>query len=60
MDSVKRSRGRPVTIDDSVPVGIRLQKKFVDIIDKYAKAHALTRSEVIRRLVVSAIKAKTK
>ena len=47
----KSKMGRPVTIDADRPVGLRLPRKLVGALDKWANDHRVTRSEAVRQFI---------
>jgi len=50
----KKSRGRPATGQDQA-VSVRLPRDVIERADAIAKASDLTRSEVIRRVVIKGL-----
>jgi hypothetical protein len=54
----QKGPGRPPTIAGERFVGIRLPRKTVDHIDRWAAASEVSRSEAIRRLIELGLKAK--
>jgi predicted DNA-binding protein len=50
----KRGRGRPATGMDPM-IGVRLSLEATTQLDKWAKAHDMTRSEAIRQLIARGI-----
>jgi hypothetical protein len=57
--AIPKKRGRPATGNDPART-IRLSDEFIASADTWAKAHGVTRSEAIRRLVEIGLKAKGK
>src|SRR5258708_17701840 len=55
----KKKMGRPVTVKADSPIGIRLPSRQLDIIDAWAAARGVSRSEAIRRLVDRGLAAET-
>ena len=47
----QKKMGRPVTVGGDEFVGLRLPSALLDVIDAYAEANGLKRSEAIRHLI---------
>lgn len=50
-----KKRGRPATGKDPF-VGIRLPPSMIEMIDKWAEADSVTRSEAMRRLIEAGLR----